>query len=102
MTEGKSVEEYRDFFAAVFAELDARPRATGVEFMPGGLSIDVDCGNPVFTLAGRTLRADFRGRWLAEHPVPLGFSAGRAARLYFTPTTGNRIKVSSKRRSWFG
>ena len=102
MTAGTTPEAYRDFFAAVFAEMDAHPRSTGVDFAPGGLSIGLENGNPVFTLGGRTVRADFRGRWLPEHPVPLAFGEGeKPRRLYLEPTTGNRVKVRLRRR-WFG
>ena len=35
----------------------------------------------------------FGGRYLAEHPIPLAFSAKRPEYLIFRPTTGGRFKV---------
>ena len=93
LVSGTTPEEYRDFFAAVFADLDANPRKSGVRFAAADLTIDVVCGNPVFTVGGRSVKADFRGRWLPEHPVPLDFSGGSVHTLRFLPTTGNRLKV---------
>ena len=91
---GSSPEEYRDFFAAVFADLDANPRKTGVKFRADGLEIDVVLGNPVFRLNGAECPADFRGRWLPEHPVPLKFSGSAVCTFRLTPTAGNRVKIS--------
>ena len=93
MISGRTPEEYRDFFAEVFADLDANPRKTGVRFRADDLVIDLDGGNPVFTVGGKTLRCELRGRWLPEHPVPLKFSGARVHVLGFVPTSGNRVKV---------
>lgn len=100
LVSGATPEEYRDFFAAVFADLDANPRETGVRFKADDLVIDVVNGNPVFiTPTGDAesiplrLQADFRGRWLPEHPVPLRFHGSKTHVLRFVPTTGNRVKV---------
>ena len=96
-----AVGDYRDFFAAVFAEMDACPRRTGVRFTADGLEIGVINGNPVFRLGGQTLAADFRGRWLPEHPVPLKIEGDRPRKLYLVPTTGNRVKVMTSRFAWW-
>ena len=130
LVSGATPEEYRDFFAAVFADLDANPRETGVRFKADDLVIDIVNGNPVFIVGsgkdsaspadsaaatGDTclplspsastpatgdaeslplrLQADFRGRWLPEHPVPLRFHGPKLHVLRFVPTTGNRVKV---------
>lgn len=76
-------------FAAVFAEMDANPRPVEVKAL-ADFEIGLDRGEPVFTCGGESLRANFRGRWLAEHPVPLRVRAGD--RLGFVPTTANRVK----------
>ena len=103
MISGRTPEEYRDFFAAVFADLDASPRKTGVRFKADDLTIDIVSGNPIF-IVGKAASsvdaaslprvvADFRGRWLPEHPVPLRFHGPKTHVLRFIPTTGNRVKV---------
>jgi len=89
----------RDCFAAVFASLDERPRPLAVDVYAEneeGLSVSVDIvgGNPVFAMEGQPpAAADFRRRWLAEHPAPLVFRRRGATRLLMMPTTGNRVKV---------
>ena len=100
LVSGKTPEEYRDFFAAVFADLDANPRKSGVKFAAEDLTIDVVQGNPVFIVGEESdspqrLAADFRSRWLPEHPVPLKFTDRKIHTLRFIPTTGNRVKVRS-------
>ena len=95
-----SPEFLRDCFAAVFASLDERPRALEVDvyaecesFSEAAITI-VD-GNPVFLIDGRGVTcADFRRRWLAEHPVPLILKKKGPTRLRMLPTTGNRVKVA--------
>ena len=93
MISGRTPEEYRDFFAEVFADLDANPRATGVRFKADDLTIDLVNGNPTFRIGAAECAADFRGRWLPEHPVPLRFHGSKTHVLRFVPTTGNRVKV---------
>ena len=114
MISGRTPEDYRDFFAEVFADLDGNPRKTGVRFKADDLTIDIVDGNPVFIVgSGRDsvspvevpsqagdaeslplrLQADFRGRWLPEHPVPLCLRGAKTHVLRFVPTTGNRVKV---------
>ena len=108
MISGRTPEEYRDFFAEIFADLDGNPRETGVRFKADDLTIDIVNGNPIFIVGSGTdsaaatgdaesfplrLQADFRGRWLPEHPVPLRFHGPKTHVLRFVPTTGNRVKV---------
>ena len=94
MAEERTPEEYRAFFAEVFAALDATPRTTKVKVFGEGLTIDLVDGNPVFKTAGGSVKANFRLRWLAEHPVPV--ELGRNSVFTFVPTTGNRVKVRVK------
>ena len=93
MISGQTPEEYRDFFAEVFADLDGNPRETGVRFKAEDLTIDIVNGNPTFSVADADCVADFRGRWLPEHPVPLRLYGRKTHVLRFIPTTGNRVKV---------
>ena len=93
MISGRTPEEYRDFFAEVFADLDGNPRETGVRFKADDLTIDLVNGNPTFRIGVAECVADFRGRWLPEHPVPLRFHGSKTHVLRFVPTTGNRVKV---------
>ena len=90
----RTPEEYRAFFAEVFAALDATPRSMKVKVFAEGLTIDLVEGNPVFKTAGGSAKADFRLRWLAEHPVPI--MLGKKSVFTFVPTTGNRVKVKVK------
>ena len=93
-----AAREFRAFFADVLAQLDARPKRCVLKLLAGGVTVDLAGGEPVFTASdGVAARARFRGRWLAEHPVPMALAAGD--RLTFVPTTGNRVKV---RRSTLG
>ena len=85
-------DEFKAFFAEVFARLDAVPKRLVVKLLKGGCTVDISMGEPRFTAAdGACAQAAFRGRWLAEHAVPLTLLAGD--RLTFVPTTGNRVKV---------
>ena len=93
MISGRTPEEYRDFFAEVFADLDGNPRRTGVRFKADELTINVVEGNPVFIVGDAESVADFRGRWLPEHPVPLRLHGPKTHVLRLVPTTGNRVKV---------
>jgi len=94
-----SPEFLRDCFAAVFASLDERPRRLLVdvyaEYESGAeaLMSFVD-GNPVFVVEGRGVcAADFRRRWIAEHPVPLVFRRKGPTRLLMLPADANRVRV---------
>lgn len=89
-----TAEEFRDFFAEVFATMDAEPVSRRFKVRSAGLEIGYEDGDPVFTVAGRSVRADFRRRWLPEHPVPV--RPGRNSVFSFIPTTGNRVKVRIK------
>ena len=92
MNSGRTPDEYRAFFAEVFAALDANPKAMKVKVFGEGLTIDMKDGNPTFTTPdGATAAADFRRRWLAEHPVPV--TLGKTSVFAFVPTSGNRVKV---------
>ena len=72
-----SPDELKAYFAQLFAAMDERPRRMFVRFdlrNCGGtsFSVDLEGGEPVFrTDDGREAKACFRGRWLADHPVPL-------------------------------
>jgi hypothetical protein len=94
-----SPEFLRRCFAEVFASLDANPRLLIVDVYAECESLSevvvtmVD-GNPVFIIDGNGVTcADFRRRWLAEHPVPLVFRRRGVTRLLMSPTSGNRVKV---------
>ncbi|MGN0855544.1 MAG: hypothetical protein ACI4R9_08505 [Kiritimatiellia bacterium] len=84
--------ELKAQFAAVFVEMDARPRPlkltlAGVD----GMTLDLVDGEPVFSDGAEQAKASFRRRWLAEHEVPLVLRSGMKLRLL--PTSGNRVKV---------
>ena len=87
----------RACFASVFASLDERPRPLALLIEPVGRDTAVDLaadGALVFRIAGRrAVKVDFRGRYLAEHEVPLALSRRRPTRLVLLPTSGNRVKV---------
>ncbi len=90
--------ELKAYMAQVFASLDEKPRKIFLEIDAKGekeadVSIDLVDGEPVFSVEGhRSVRGSYRGRWLAEHPVPLVLRKGRT-RLVLEPTTGNRVRV---------
>ena len=85
-------QAFRGFFAEVFARLDAVPKRSVLKLLKGGCLVDLVEGEPCFIAPdGSRAQANCRGRWLAEHPVPLALRAGD--RLTFVPTTGNRVKV---------
>lgn len=66
-------------FAEIFASLDENPRELTVP-----VTVDEEMVMEEIP--------DFRGRWIAEHPVPLTLRKGRNV-FRFIPTTGNRVKV---------
>ncbi len=99
---GLTPERLKGFFAEVLSALDGRPRQRMVEVdlreVPDGAEMDMEDGEPVFrTKDGSSVRASFRRRYLAEHPVPLALPGGRRTRLVLTPTTGNRVKARGVR-----
>lgn len=87
------------YMAKVFAELDARARelllSIDVRNDCGALfTIDYEKGEPVFAVEGvDSVSASFRGRYLAEHQVPLRLPTDKVSKFVLTPTSGNRIKV---------
>ena len=92
--EDDTSEKVRSYFAEIFSSLDAAPRVLVVKIFPpsGGLIIDFEEGNPIFEVVGRKCaKADFRRRYIAEHPVPLKLK--RKKTLLFTSTTSNRVRV---------
>ena len=91
--------ELKRCFAAIFAELDARPRPLRVRVETANAkgavaSVDLDSkGCVVFGVTGRRHAvADFRRRWLADHPVPLVLGPAPVT-LAFDPVSGNRVRV---------
>lgn len=93
-----SPAQLKDCFAEVFAVLDLSPRPLFLTLdarnaSGAAVSIDLADGEPVFRIDGRrSAKANFRRRWLAEHPVPLDLRDGRC-QLVLEPTTGNRVRV---------
>ena len=96
----------RECFCEIMRNLDAMPRAIlatvrTANALKADVSLEMDGGEPVFRVEGRNAsKANFGGRWLAEHPSPLRFSP-RGTRLVMLPTTGNRVKVRLSRLSAF-
>ena len=94
-----SPDELKAYFAQLFAAMDERPRRMFVRFdlrNCGGtsFSVDLEGGEPVFrTDDGREAKACFRGRWLADHPVPLRMSGTRVTALVMEPAGENRVRV---------
>ena len=89
-----TAQELCDQFAAVLVDLDANPREVSFEVRAPGAVLGYDRGEPVFEADGVSVRASFRGRWLAEHAVPLTFGTKHVFKL--SPTSGNRVKVRVK------
>ena len=92
----------RDCFALVARSLDERPRRLRLEIdvrNKDGLGVKFDLerdGRYAFSVDGRrTCHADFRRRWIADHPVPLTMCGGRfrsgRVRLFVEPVDGNRL-----------
>ena len=95
--------ELRRCFAAILSELDARPRPLRVRVETANAegaaaSLDFDAeGRVVFGVTGRkNAVADFRRRWLADHPVPLALGP-RPVTLLFEPVSGNRVRIRRAR-----
>lgn len=92
--------EFKAYMAQIFASLDENPRKLllyiDVRNEKGAeVSIDFVDGEPVFVVSGRrSVKANFRGRWLAEHSVPVVPRKGRI-RLILEPTSANRVRVRS-------
>ena len=104
-----SSEEFKGCFAEIFSALDACPEEMLVKLFPvggsgGSIDLNPNDGNLIFSLSDDAPSfADFRHRWLAEHPVPLKLSCTRPHNFLFRPTTGNRVKVRqiSRARAFF-
>ena len=96
------------YFAEVFAAMDEYPRQMQVEVRvenEEGLDFELDLeeGEIVVRCRGKTAaRGKMRGRYLAEHPVPMVLRCAKATRFIFEPTTGNRVKVRLARRRLWG
>ncbi len=93
-----SPAELKGYFAEVFASLDEMPRELLVNVITANdrkaiASVAIIEGEPEFSIDGRSpVRANFRHRWLAEHPSPLVFSQW-GTKLVMAATTGNRVIV---------
>ncbi len=91
--------ELKGYMAALFASLDERPRPLMVKLdvrndRRSRVSIDFKDGEPVFCIEGQhPARADFRGRYVAEHEVPLVLPRFGVRRLVMEPVDSNRVKV---------
>lgn len=89
----------RGYFAEIFAALDECPRILFVTVHGASLCkppfiIDFEEGEPIFRREGsRSARANFRNRYLPEHPVPFRFSKKCPTYFLFIPAGSNRIKV---------
>lgn len=83
-------QSVRDAFAEIFAEMDAAPRLLAMKASES-FEIGLERGEPVFSCSGASAAASFRGRWLAEHPVPAAVRPGTVIR--FLPASGNRVRV---------
>ena len=87
------------FFAEVFASLDERPRRLRLTLdvrndRGAGVSIGLERGEPVFSVDGyASVRTPLRGRWLAEHPVPMAVPKKGLLRLVLEPVDANRVRV---------
>lgn len=90
-------EALAGYLAEIARRLDERPermrlvfdgrtrerRALALDLLPdGALRVSVEGRRPK--------RVDLRGRWIADHPVPLSL---RRARLYVEPVDANRFRV---------
>ena len=87
-------DRVRGMFAEVMAEMDARPRPLSMR-AESAFEVGLERGEPVFRSGGAEARARFRGRWIAEHPVPASVRPGDVLR--FAPASGNRVKVRIRR-----
>ena len=94
-----SPQDLMGYFAEVFASMDERPRQLRLEIVAENegerkISIGYEAGDPVFIVEGeKPAYADFRRRWIAEHPVPIVLKPHGRTRFWLIPTTGNRVKV---------
>lgn len=93
-----SPAELRGYFAEVLASLDGNPRELLVSVHTANdrgaaASIEFSEGEPVFCIEGRTpAKAEYRKRWIAEHPVPLKLRP-HGTLLVFAAKDGGRVVV---------
>ena len=98
-----SPAELRGYFADVFAALDERPRKIMLSVDASNdrharVAIDFEKGEPVFAIEGNgSVRAEFRGRWLAECPMPILLPRFRRTKFVLEPAGGGRIRVRRPR-----
>lgn len=88
------------YLAEIAQRLDARPERMRVRFagrntVNRAITLDLESDGALrLTVAGeRPRRVDLRGRWIADHPVPLDL---RHALLYVEPVDANRFRVMSR------
>ena len=88
------------YLAEVARSLDASPRRLRVVFdgrnaANRAISLDLESDRRLrVSVDGHRPRAlDLRGRWIADHPVPLDL---RRAVLYVKPVDANRFRVASR------
>ncbi len=88
------------YLAEIARRLDERPERMRIVFDGGGsrdraVSLDVtpDRALRVSVDGHRPRRVDLRGRWIADHPVPLSL---KWAVLYVEPVDANRFRVRTR------
>ena len=88
--------EVAGYLAEVAVRLDERPQRMRLAFdAPRGVWLDLAVdGRLVVRVEGeRTRKLDLRGRWIADHPVPLAL---HGLKLYVVPTSANRFRVGRR------
>ena len=92
---GLSAAKIASFFEELFAILGERPRETALDVeLPrdGEYQLRIDGGRLVFLgPSGDEAVLDLKGRYLAEHPLPVVFS--RKTSFTIAPAAGGRFKV---------
>lgn len=98
-----SAKHLAECFAAVAVALDERPRALRVAVKcangRGRRFRLVDGRDRVFSVeldGDRPAKLDLRGRWIADHPLPLEFDPRGRTVLRFRPVEANRFRVDVK------
>lgn len=93
-------EDVAGYLAEIARRLDERPERMRIVFDGGGprdraVSLDVtpDRALRVAVDGHRPRRVDLRGRWIADHPVPLSL---KKAVLYVEPVDANRFRVMTR------
>ncbi|MGN0846992.1 MAG: hypothetical protein ACI4RA_06365 [Kiritimatiellia bacterium] len=97
--EAPSPTEIAGYLAEIARRLDARPERMRIVFdgrtarnLAIQLDLEPDGALRVSVEQHRSKRVDLRGRWIADHPVPLSL---RRAVLYVDPVDANRFRVMS-------